>query len=411
MTAIAFDYPHEIAALREGIAGFIRAEVISRHERNNDLLSNPRRKYTEQGAYTPQVLALIQEVRMAAAKAGYYGMCAPTEIGGGGLGYLAYFVAWEQIFRQCGAHYWLGMYAVAHWVKGPSPVLRKVTPELLRQVVPKLMSGEHSMCFALSEPGAGSDAAMIKTRAERDGDGWRLTGNKIWITNGPYAEQAIVFAVTDPELAGKRKGGISAFLVPTNSKGFVVEKLVKMWGHQGTLEAQLNFESVRIEPHQLIGELDQGFKIAMLGVGLGRMYNSGKSVGLARWALEQGFDYAKARETFGRKIAEYQSVMFPLAESAMQVHAAHLMGLNCAQLLDRGLAATKELAMTKAYCVEVGKNAVDRVIQTHGALGFTNEMYLTDAYTELRIVNIADGTNEVMRGLIAKRMLAGDLDL
>jgi acyl-CoA dehydrogenase len=411
MTAIAFEYPEEIAAMREGLATFIRAEVIPRHEKHHALLENGRRKYTEEGAYSPEVLALIREVRMASARAGYYAMCAPEEIGGGGLGYLAYFAGWEALYRQCGARYWLGAYAISHWAKGPSPVLRNVTPALLRDVLPGIVSGEHSLCFAMSEPGAGSDASMMKSRAVRDGDGWRLTGSKIWISNGPYAEHAIVFAVTDPELAARRKGGISAFLVPTSAQGFVVEKLIKMWGHEGTVEAQLRFDDVRIEPHQLVGELDQGFKIGMMGVGLGRMYNSGKSVGMGRWAIEQAVDYAGVRETFGRKIGEYQGVMFPLAESAMQLHAGHLMGLNCAQLLDRGFSATKELAMTKAYCVDAGARALDRVIQAHGAMGFTNEMYLTDAYTQLRVVNVADGTNEVLRGLVAKRLLAGDTAL
>ena len=157
-----------------------------------------------------------------------------------------------------------------------------MTPELRKQVLPGLMTGEHSMCFALSEPGAGSDAAMIKTRAERDGDGWRLSGNKIWITNSPYAEQAVVFAVTNPELAAKRKGGISTFMVPRASKGFVVESLINMWVHVGTDEAILRFDDVRIEPHQLLGDLHRGFKIAMLGVGLGRIYNTGRAVGMAR---------------------------------------------------------------------------------------------------------------------------------
>ena len=411
MTAIAYAYPDEIVALKEGIATFIRAEVIARHEKHHDLLADQRRKYTAEGAYTPEVLQLIKEIRMASAKAGYYAMSAPQDIGGGGLGYLAYLAAWEQIFHLCGAQYWLGHSMISHWAKGPSPVLKGMTPELRAEVLPKLMTGEHSMCFALSEPGAGSDAAMIKTRAERDGDGWRLSGNKIWITNSPYAEQAVVFAVTDPELAAKRKGGISTFMVPKNAKGFVVESLINMWGHVGTDEAILRFDDVRIEPHQLLGELNRGFKIAMLGVGLGRIYNTGRAVGMARWALEQAFDYVKVRETFGKKIAEYQGVTFPLAESATQVHAAHLMALNVAQLLDQGQPATKELAMTKMYAVEAGKNAVDRVIQAHGAMGFTNEMYLTEAYMSLRKVNVADGTNEILRHVVAKQLLSGDTDL
>jgi len=411
MPAIAFEYPEELAALREGITAFIRAEVIPRHEKNADLFENPRKVFDDRGAFTPRVLDLIREVRMASGRAGYYAMAAPESLGGGGLGHLAYFAAWERIFHLCGSHYWLAHYMISHWAKGPSPVLAGVSPTYRDTVIPKLISGEHSMCFALSEPGAGSDAAMIKTRAEKDGDGWRLTGSKIWISNSPYAEYAVVFAVTNPEQAGKRRGGISAFLVPTSSPGFTRDKLVNMWGHVGTDEAILMFDNVRIEPEQLVGELDRGFKISMLGVGLGRIYNSARSVGIGRWALEKAIEYVNVRETFGKKIAEYQGVTFPLAESAMQLHAAHLMALNVCQLLDKGLAAPKELSMTKTYAVEAGKLAVDRAMQAHGAMGFTNEMHLAEAYITLRKVNVADGTNEIMRHVIVKQLLAGDVDL
>jgi len=411
MPAIAYEYPDEIAAIAEGVAAFIKAEVIPRHQKNAALFEDPRKIYDDKGAYVPKVLELIREVRMASAQAGYYAMSAPESIGGGGLGYLAYFVAWEQVFRLCGSHYWLGHFMVSHWAKGPSPVLEKMTPKMKEIALPKLLSGEHSTCFALSEPGAGSDAAMIKTRAEKDGDGWRLTGSKIWITNSPYAQYAVVFAVTDPELASKRKGGISTFLVPTDSPGFKIDRLINMFGHVGTDEAILQFDNVRIEPYQLVGELGKGFKTSMLGVGLGRVYNSARGVGLGRWALEQAVEYTKVRESFGKKISEYQGVMFPLAECAMQLHAAHLMALNVTQLLDKGHQATKELSMTKAYAVEVGKNAVDRAMQTHGAIGFTNEMHLAEAYIYLRKVNIADGSNEILRHVISKQLLAGDLDL
>ena len=411
MTAIAFDVPDEIKAITEGVAAFIRAEIIPRHDKNAELLSNPRRTFTDKGAYVPEVLELIREVRMASARAGYYAMSAPESIGGGGLGYLAYFYAWQQVYHQCGSHYWLAQFMISHWAKGPSPVLEKISPQLRDSVLPKLISGEHSICFALSEPGAGSDAAMIKTRAEKDGDGWRLSGSKIWITNSPYAEYAVVFAVTNPELAARRKGGISTFLVPTSSKGFQVERLINMWGHVGTDEAILQFDKVRVEPQQLVGELDKGFKVGMLGVGLGRVYNTARAVGLGRWALEQALEFVKVRESFGKKISEYQGVMFPLAEAAMRLHAAHLMGINVCQLLDQGQTAIKELSMTKAYAVEVGKNAVDAAMQAHGAMGFTNEMHLTEAFISVRKANVADGTNEILRHVISKQLLAGDIDL
>jgi acyl-CoA dehydrogenase len=171
------------------------------------------------------------------------------------------------------------------------------------------------------------------------------------------------------------------------------------------------FDDVRVEPDQLVGPLHDGFKIGLLGVSLGRVYNTARAVGLGRWALERALDYAKQREAFGRRISDFQGVSFPLAESAMELHAAHLMGLNVAQLLDRGERAIKELSMTKSYAVEVGLRAVDRAMQTHGAIGLTNEMHLTHAWHDLRAINIADGTNEILRRTIAQRLLAGDVDL
>jgi len=411
VSAIAFEYPDEIQAIREGLDGFIRKEVISRHEKHASIFEDERKLYTAEGRYNADVLALIRDVRMAAAEAGYYTMCVPESQGGQGLGHVAWFAAWEKIFHMCSSRYWLGQYVVSHWAFGPSAVLAEVTPELSTTLLPKLMSGSESMCFGMSEPGSGSDATMMKTRAVPDGDGWRLTGSKIWTTNSPHADHCIVFAVTDPELAAKRRGGISAFFVPIASPGFSVERVVKMWGSSGGDEALLHFDNVRIEPHQLVGKLNRGFAIAMLGVNLGRLYNSARSVGTARWALEQAFDYIKVRETFGCKLSEYQGVTFPLAQSATQVHAAHLMSLNAAQLLDKGHPARKELSMAKGLATQAGVKAVDRVIQVHGAIGFTNEMHLTDAYKSLRLVNIADGANEILNRTIVKEMLDGDLSL
>ena len=149
----------------------------------------------------------------------------------------------------------------------------------------------------------------------------------------------------------------------------------------------------------------------MLGVGYGRMYNAARAVGYSRWALAQAFEYIKIRETFGRPISANQGVTFPLADCAMRVHASHLMSLNVAQLLDRGEPASKELAITKCFAAETGQMTLDRVMQTFGAMGFTDEMFLTEAYIAMRKIVIADGSAEILRRLIAKRMLDGDMDL
>jgi len=338
-------------------------------------------------------------------------MCVPAELGGGGLGHLAYYVAWEALFHHCGPQNWLMLYALAHWAFGPSRLLEQVTPEAREHVMPGLMDGTKSMCFGLSEPNAGSDASMIATRARKDGDGWRISGRKIWTSNAPVADYCVVFAITDPERAAAKRGGISAFIVPTDAPGFEVQRIIKLFGHVGGDEAELAFDELYVEPWQVVGELNQGFAAALYGVSLGRIYNSARSVGYGRWALETALDYATTREAFGASIASYQGVTFPLAESATELHAAHLMGLNVGALLDQGLPAVKELSMTKAYSVQVGYKAVDRAMQTHGAMGFTNELGLTEAWHALRIVNVADGTNEILNRTIAQRLLKGDTEI
>ena len=411
MASIALDIPDEVIAVRDGVEAFVIKEVIPRHEKHHDTLSNQRRLYEEDGRICEEALTLMREVRMASAQAGYYNMCVPKEIGGAGMGYLPYYIAWEQINRMCGGHYWLGTYVISHWAFGPSPVLLKVSPQAREEMLEPMLTGKKSMCFGLSEPGAGSDAAMLQTRAKPDGDCWRLSGRKIWISNAPYADYAIIFAITDPERAAKRKGGISAFLISTDSPGFEIENVIRMYGEIGGNEGEVVLDNVRAEPYQVVGDLHDGFRIGLLGVSLGRVYNSARAVGIARWALEAALEYSKIRESFDSPISEYQGIMFPLAESAMEIHGAHLMGLNIAMLLDRGERAIKELSMTKAYAVEVCVRAVDHVIQAHGAMGFTNEMGLTEAWKTLRLINVADGTNEILRRTILHRLLQGDMEL
>lgn len=411
MSAIAWPLPEEVRAVRDGLLDFARKEVLPRHDRHHDLFENPRRLYREDGRFSDELKGLIGEVRRASAKAGYYNMCVPEALGGGGLAHLAYYVGWEALFHLCGPQNWLMLYVISHWAFGPSRLLEKVTSEARDKILAPMMAGEASMCFGLSEPGAGSDAAALATKAVPDGNAWRITGRKIWTSNSPVADYCIVFAITDPERAAARKGGISAFLVPTSSPGFEVQRIIKLFGHIGGDEAELRLENVRVEPWQLVGELHQGFAAALYGVSLGRIYNSARAVGYGRWALEKALDYAQQRKAFGKAIAEYQGVTFPLAESAMELHAAHLMGLNVASLLDRGAPAVKELAMAKAYSVQVGYRAVDRAMQTHGAMGFTNELGLHHAWHSLRIVNVADGTNEILNRSIVQRLLKGDTEL
>ncbi|HJN50750.1 MAG: acyl-CoA dehydrogenase family protein [Pseudomonadales bacterium] len=408
---IAQPLPPEVVSARDGLLAFSEQEIKARHRQHEELLDDPRRRYQADGSLSPDVRELIRQVRSSSADAGFYQMCVPEELGGGGLGHLAYYVAWEALFHDCGPQNWLMLYALAHWAFGPSRLLEQMTATARDKYLAGLMDGSASMCFALSEPNAGSDASMISTRAQKDGDGWRINGRKIWTSNAPIADYCILFAVTDAAAAAAKKGGISAFMVPTDTAGFTMERVIKLFGHIGGDEAELSFEDLYVEPWQLIGELHQGFATALYGVSLGRIYNSARAVGYGRWGLEKSLEYTKIREAFGQTISAYQGVTFPLAECATELHAAHLMGINAGQLLDQGHPAVKELSMTKAYSVQIGLKAVDRAIQTHGAMGFTNELGLTEAWHALRIVNVADGTNEILYRTISQRLLKGDVQI
>ncbi len=411
VTNVGFDLSSDVDELLAGLRAFVVAEVLSRQERAGSLLADPRRRYEADGRLSEEVLSLVREVRMASARAGYYTMFVPTSIGGAGLGSEALYRVWEDLYHRFGPHQWLMNWVVAHWARGPSHVLAHATELVRDSVLPQLLSGQASMCFAMSEPDAGSDARMMRTRAVRDGDDWVLSGSKIWITNGPYAEYAVVFARVESDGDDGSRSGISAFLIPTESPGFSAESVIKMFGELGGDEAVLHLDEVRVASEMVLGKIGDGFSIAMSGVSSGRVYNSARAVGLARWAIEAAVDYVTRRQAFGHPIGENQGVAFPLAESAMEVHAAHVLGLNCALLLDQGRPAIKELSMAKAFSTEAAVRAIDRVIQVHGAIGFTNELGLVEAFHEVRKACVADGTSEILRRTIAKRLFAGDVDL
>ena len=403
MSAIAAEMPEEVEFARAGILRFAEKEVLTRHQKHSDFFEEPRKLYDENGRFSADLVALITEVRMQSAEAGFYGMCVPEALGGGGLGHLAYYAAWEALFHRCGPKNWLMLYALAHWAFGPSKLLEQMSEEAKSAFLPGLMDGSKSMCFGLTEPNAGSDASMLATKAVKAEKGWRLSGRKIWTTNAPIADFCVIFAKTE--------SGITAFMVPTNSDGFKIQRVIRLFGHIGGDEAEISLDEVYVEPWQIVGELGKGFAAALYGVSLGRIYNSARSVGYGRWAIEMALDYAKVRTAFGQSISEYQGVSFPIADAATDLHAAHLMGINAALLLDAGELAVKELSMTKAFSVQKGLSAVDCAMQTHGAMGFTNELGLTEAWQALRVVNVADGTNEILKRTIVQRLQKGDLEL
>jgi acyl-CoA dehydrogenase len=393
----------------DGLGAFVDRYVVPIETEHHELFAPNGPLYDKKGGYSDEVVGLIRQVRTASADAGYFTMLCPESLGGGGLGSVASFRAWEYLHHRYGPGRLLPYVTLAHWTSGPSYIMNHLSPRLTEELLPRFLSGEASMCFAMSEPDAGSDAWAMASRAVRDGDEWVINGTKQWISNSPHAGFALVFAVTNDELRQQHKGGISAFLVPTDTPGFNVDSVIKLFGHGGGNEAILSFTDVRVPADHLVGDLDRGFALAIGGVSLGRMYNAGRCVGLARWALEKATDYASQRRAFGQTIANYQGVSFMLADSAMEIYAARTMSLDCGRRLDAGENARKELAMVKAYATEMCFRVYDRAMQVHGGMGLTNELRLYDGWHQARIVRLADGSGEVMRRNIASALFHGDV--
>jgi len=406
---VDFSIPQEVQEAIDGLLRFVDETVAPLEEEHRELLEDGHQLYGRDGRLVPQALALMRQVRMASARAGHYNLFVPPELGGKGMGAVALFLVWEALYHHAGPGRLLPYQALAHWTSGPGPHLRHLPEQGRQEVLPALLSGERTACFALSEPGAGSDAWALKTTARRDGETWVVDGTKKWISNGPYADHALVFAVTDPEEAARRQGGVTCFFVDASWPGYEVAEVIRLYGHVGGMEAVLRFQGLRVPPHRVLGEVGRGFDIALSGVNTGRLYNCARAVGLSRWALERAVRYAQERVAFGQAIAEFQGVQWLLADSAIETYAARMMGLNCAWRVERGERPVKETAIIKVFATEAGFRTIDRCMQVMGGLGLTNDTRLYDAWHQLRTVRIADGSGEIMRRTIARRLLRGDL--
>jgi acyl-CoA dehydrogenase len=414
---IDFTYPEEIKGTVEGISQFIEREVLPLREG----FENPRQLYEPSGRLAQEILERKKSVRMKSAQAGYYTMFTPKELGGEGLGPLPCFIINYEIARRFGPRIFPGPFrleVIANFVNGANAMRMGLNQQYKDKYLPGLLSGELASCFALTEPDAGSDVWMLKTRAVKDGDDYIINGRKTWISNAPYADLAMLFAVTDPEEASRRRGGITCFLVETKAPGFEIESVLPVWGEVGSEEGAIVLEDVTVPAEAVVGEVHHGFEVALLGVSLGRMMNGGQCTGLGEWALLRALEYGQTRVTFGRPLVEHQAIQFMLADSAMELSAAKSLGLRCGwkaeQLYQEGgyrALPAKEVAMTKAYCVEAGERAIDRAIQIHGGMGFANDMGLVDAYKMVRILRVPDGSAEMQRRTIAHRLTRGDVEL
>jgi butyryl-CoA dehydrogenase len=333
------------------------------------------------------------------AEMGLMGVSIPQEEGGAGLDNFAYAIAMEEISRGCAS---TGVIMSANNSLYCDPVFKFGRPEQKQTFLAPFASGEKLGCFALSEPGNGSDAGAARTTAELRGDYWVLNGTKAWITNGYEASATVVFASTDRSLKHK---GISAFVVPMPSEGLSLGKREDKLGIRASSTCNLIFEDCRIPRENLLGEVGQGFKIAMATLDGGRIGIAAEAIGIAQAAFEEAVAYAKQREAFGKPIADLQAIQFKLADMALRIDAARLLTWRAAQLKDQKVRYTTEAAMAKLAASETATFVTLQALQIFGGNGYVAEFPLERHYRDARITEIYEGTSEIQRLVIANNVL------
>ena len=376
------ELPEEIRLLQRTVRGFVD-EILAPHAQEIELKDEiPRALITKMG------------------EAGLFGIGHAEELGGQGFGKLGYCVAVEQLARV-NASLWnivggsAGLCGTAISVGGPDDVRRRYLPDLF--------SGRKIGAYALSEPGAGSDAGSLKTAARREGDSYVIDGAKTFITNAPIADVFVVFANAAPASGSK---GITAFVVDRGAKGLEIGPNDEKMGLHGSTTAQLYLSGLRVAASGRVGAEGDGFKVALRTLDFGRLGLAAHSVGAAQRLLEASVQHAKTRVQFARPIGANQAIQWMLADAATEIHAARLMVYDAAARADRGERITDRAAMAKLFATEMLGRTADAAVQIHGGMGYMRELWIERAYRDARIARIYEGTSEIQRVVIAGALLA-----
>jgi butyryl-CoA dehydrogenase len=330
------------------------------------------------------------------ADQGYLGAIVPREYGGAGLDYVTYAIVVEEIGRHDSA---MRTVISVQTSLVCSSILRWGSEEQKQRYLPKLCSGEWLGCFGLTEPDTGSDAADQKTRARRTDDGWVLSGNKMWISLGNHAKLALVFAQTDPE---KQHRGLAAFLVETDAPGFSTQEIHGKMGLRGSDTAALNLDDVEVPADALMGEVGDGFKIAMSALDSGRYSVAAGCVGVCQGSLDHSVAYAKERRQFGRPIGSFQLVQAMIADMRVQTDAARLLVYRAGHLKDGGRPSTTETSIAKLYATEAAQNCADLAIQVHGGSGYVDDHPVERYYRDVRVTTLYEGTSQIQKLIIGR---------
>ncbi|MEC3975292.1 acyl-CoA dehydrogenase family protein [Amycolatopsis sp. H20-H5] len=373
--------------VRDWVRTFVQRELVPLEQ---EVL---RRERAGQPGITGEELTALQ---LKAKESGFWGVQTPEEYGGMGLSAVMTALLEAELGRT---------FVPFRFGGAADNILFHANEEQKQRYLLPTISGERKSCFAITEPGAGSDARAIRTSAKKDGTDWIINGEKTFITGGNEADFVMVFAVTDPEKGAD--GGVTCFLVDRDA-GWKSEYIDTMgeWG-----PAALVFEDVRVPETQILGEVGRGFELAMQWIGRGRYILPAHAIGSCERLISMAIEHANNRETFGQKIAERQAIQWMIADSGVELEALRWLVLHAAWQVDQGLDSRHAQSIAKLYGGQKANEIVDRVLQIHGGMGYTRELPVERWYRELRLLRIYEGTDEIQRRTIARNLLKGHVKI
>ncbi len=376
-----FTFSEEMELLRETVRKFTQKEI-----------KPVARQIDDEEEVPPHILEQCREM-------GLFGILIPEEYGGAGMGETGYCVMTEEISRGSAS---VAIVLGGHQSIGAMAIIIGGNEEQKKRYLPKMATGEKIGCFALTEPGAGSDAGSLKTVAVRDGDHYVINGSKIWITNATIADYISLFALTDTEKGAR---GITVFLVEKETPGFSVGKPDKKMGIRGSHSAELHFEDMRIPVENRLGKEGEGFIIAMKTLDMGRLGIASGCLGTSKEALDLSLQFAKERKQFGRPVSDFQAIQWMMAEMAADIYAVDSITYRTAWLSDQGKKFSREAAIAKLFASEALDRVIDKAVQIHGGMGYMREHVIELMYRDARINRIFEGTNEIQRLVIARDLI------